>query len=93
MSDTPRTDSYHDITLSVMDADILREGWYKFAGQLERSQTATWAERELAEIVRIVQPAANEDTVDRAMILSAIRRLIEASPDEYLNLMRRAANE
>ena len=51
----------------------------------------TWAERELAEIVRIVQPHENEDAVTRAMILTAIRRLIEADGKRYLALLKKCA--
>ena len=54
----------------------------------------TWAEKELVEIVRIVRPRDNlyhdEDAVDYAMIISAIRRLIESSRNEYLELVREA---
>ena len=57
----------------------------------------TWAEKELVEIVRIVRPRDNlyhdEDAVDYAMIISAIRRLIESSRNEYLELVREAANQ
>lgn len=53
------------------------------------SDNLTWAERELAEIVRIVQPDETEDAMTRVMIVNAIRRLIEADPERYLALMRR----
>ncbi len=52
-------------------------------------QTATWAERELAEIVRIVQPREHEDEITHAIRVSTIRRLIEADEERYLNLMGR----
>lgn len=50
-----------------------------------------WSRAELAEIVRIVQPSDNEDAITYAMLVSGIRRLIEAQPDRYLELMREAA--
>ena len=54
----------------------------------------TWAEKELVEIVRIVRPRDNlyhdEDAVDYAMMIGAIRRLIESSRNEYLELVREA---
>lgn len=50
-----------------------------------------WSRGELAEIVRIVQPEKEEDAILRAMMISAIRRLIEAQPDKYLELMRETA--
>lgn len=53
-----------------------------------------WAQAELVEVVRIVRPRDGaEDAIDRAMIVSAIRLLIEASPSEYLELMREAAKQ
>ena len=48
-----------------------------------------WAESELAEIVRIVSPAINEDAVTNAILITAIRRLIEADYRRYLDLMKR----
>jgi hypothetical protein len=51
----------------------------------------TWSEQQLAEIVRIVQPGENEDAITRAMIVSGIRRLIEADEERYLELMRRGS--
>ena len=47
-----------------------------------------WAESELAEIVRIVQPIENEDAVHHAMLISAIRRLIECDEARYLALVK-----
>lgn len=49
----------------------------------------TWAERELAAIVEIVQPAEHEDAITNAIIISAIRRLIEADGERYLALVRK----
>jgi hypothetical protein len=53
----------------------------------------TWSEQQLAEIVRIVQPGENEDAITRAMIVSGIRRLIEADEERYLELMRRGSDD
>ncbi len=52
----------------------------------------TWAERELAEIVRIVQPQENEDAITQAMMLIAIRRMMEADHKKYLDLVQRCAD-
>lgn len=43
----------------------------------------TWAEQQLAEIVRIVQPRAGEDDIHYAFVISAIRGLISEDEDRY----------
>ena len=50
-----------------------------------------WAKRELWAIVQIVVPNDVEDAVTHAMIVSGIRRMMEAQQDEYLALAKEMA--
>jgi len=55
MSDTPRTDAFHDSHLGDIDSlgeNVLRDQWYVFACQLERELVRT-GEREDALLDRI----------------------------------------
>jgi len=49
----------------------------------------TWAESELLEVMRIVgEPDGTDDDITRLMKLTAIRRMVEADQERYLELLR-----
>jgi hypothetical protein len=59
-----------------------------------RSETAdiAWLEDELVEVMRIVSPrerTRDEDAIDHAMLVSGIRRMMEADTERYEALLTR----
>jgi len=56
---------------------------------LAEKQDTDWLEDELVEVMRIVAPSAQEDQITHAMLVTAIRRLMEADTEKYEALLAR----
>jgi len=59
------------------------------AAPLSAKQDTDWLEDELVEVMRIVAPSAKEDNITHAMLVTAIRRLMEADTEKYEALLAR----
>jgi hypothetical protein len=59
------------------------------AAPLSAKQDTNWLEDELVEVMRIVAPSAQEDQITHAMLVTAIRRLMEADTEKYEALLAR----
>jgi len=59
------------------------------AAPFSEKQDTDWLEDELVEVMRIVAPSAQEDQITHAMLVTAIRRLMEADTEKYEALLAR----